>query len=238
MAADKKEKRVANSKASRRIKRNKRFLKAWQKLPSYPLWDQVEIRLKAGEAGFSLAKWWKSQGQMKHLAIKTLAKYLTRYQNEGIPEDERIKDGPVSTYYINKLVQKYAGQINIFEDMAILINVQWERLNTVLEEENKFPLEMTNRVVTILQGLYRDLFEFEVKTGRLVQAPQKFEHSFSTKINRDSEEEDEREAMQRKRQVAETALAIMKLVSRAGIEKAKEIEASVDIKNVTKVNNE
>ena len=70
----------------------KSHLQVWQKLPKYPLWDQVEIRLKAGESAYSLAKWWKSQGHMKHLTVKSLAKYLGTYRKKEIPEDEHVNE--------------------------------------------------------------------------------------------------------------------------------------------------
>ncbi len=199
-------------------KRSWRHRQAWQKLPRYPLWAAIYARLGAGEACYSLARWWKSKGEMKHLAVKTLAKYLGLYRLHEIPADDKKALTHVDTHYINTLVQGYANEIEVFEELAVLINLHKRRLGVVIEKEEqlKFPIEMTNKIAEQLHNLLKDYFEFQVKTGRLPQVPQKFDHSFSMG-GRDNDDngvvKTERDELQRKRKIAEVSLLLTKLAS-------------------------
>ena len=218
--AAKKENSNRGGKAKKGGKRSKKFKQAWEKLPEYPLWDQVYVRLASGEAPYSLAKWWKSKGEIRHLAVKSLAKYLGTYRTSGMSEEEKLELAPVDTHYINKLVQGYANEIEVFEELAVLINLQKKRLGVSMEREEtlKFPLEMTNKVAAQLHELLKDYFEFQVKTGRLPQVRQMFDHKFSMSGGGNGgggiEMKNEREEMQSKRRVAELALTLMTLATK------------------------
>ena len=183
MADTKDAKASRKGKGKRKGKKKKRYLQAWQKLPEYMLWDQVLIRLKAGEACYSLAKWWKSQGKMTHLCVKTLAKYLGLYRTHEIPDSEKFQDGPLAESYRNELVKKFRGYIDVFEGLGILINVNWDRMQSALEKEQSinFPMEMTSKISDVLQGLYKDYFEILQKTGVLPQVPTWLHHTFGDK---------------------------------------------------------
>ena len=198
-----------------------RFRQAWQKLPGYPLWAAVYVRLGAGEACYSLARWWKSKGEMKHLAVKTLAKYLGLYRQHEIPADDKKALTYVDTHYINTLVQGYANEIEVFEELAVLINLHKKRLGAVVEKEEQlhFPIEMANKIAIELHELLKDYFEFQVKTGRLPQVPQKFDHSFSMN-NRDNDNgvvQTERDELQSKRRIAEVSLLLTKLATQGAL---------------------
>lgn len=216
----KKENKNKGGKGKKGGKRRKRFKQAWQKLPGYPLWEQVYVRLGAGEAPYSLARWWKSKGEIKHLAVKSLAKYLQKYRDEEMPDVEKHELAPVDTHYINTLVQGYASEIEVFQELAVLINLQKKRLGVIMEREDKlkFPIEMTNKIAAQLHELLKDYFEFQVKTGRLPQVPQKFDHRLSMSGGGNGgsslEMKDQREELQSKRRVAELALTLMTLATR------------------------
>jgi len=206
-------------------RRSREFKQAWQKLPEYPLWDAVYVRLGAGESAFSLAKWWKSKGEMEHLAVKTLAKYLGYYRDNDMPVKDKIDMAPLDTHYINTLVKQYSSEIDIFKEFVVLINLQKTRLGVAMEKEDqkKFPMEMTNKIHDQLQSLLRDLFEFQIKTGRLPQVPQKFDltHSVNRSGGNDSIEiKNQKEELQSKRRVAELALTLINTASQGNRQKA------------------
>lgn len=232
----KKSKTKSKGKA-KKPKKSKQYKQAWQKLVEYPLWDQVYVRLVAGEACHSLAKWWKSKGVMTHLAVKSLAKYLGVYRTHEISDkDKQELSAPVDTHYINTLVKGYANEIDVFKEMVVLINLQKKRLGSAMEKEKaiNFPMEMTNKIVVQLHELLRDLFEFQVKTGRLPHAPQKFDHAFSGVAgagNGDSiEVKNQRDEIQKKRRVAELALLLIRTSTQATNRKA--IEDTSENKDV------
>ena len=218
----KKENSKAKGKGKKGGKGSKRFKQAWEKLPSYPLWDQVYVRLGAGEAPYSLARWWKSKGEVRHLAVKSLAKYLGLYRAHTMDKKEKLDLAPAETHYINTLVQGYANEIDVFEELAVLINLQKKRLGAIMEREDKlsFPIEMTNKIAAQLHELLKDYFEFQVKTGRLPRAAQRFDHNLALgAAGNDNgsgpEMSDKREEMQSKRRVAELALTLMTLAAKA-----------------------
>lgn len=200
-------------------KRSSKFKKAWEKLPNYKYWDEVKIRLIAGEACYSIARWWKSKGQFNSIGAKTLSRYLTLYRDKKIPGKDKPDIAPEAIHYINTVVQKYVAELDVFKELAVLINLQKERLGNILQKEEtlKFPIEMTNKIAEQLHNLLKDLFEFQVKTGRLPQVAQRFDHRFSSGGNgggngNDSIEiKNRKEELQKKRRVAELALSLIKL---------------------------
>jgi hypothetical protein len=216
-------------------KRSRIFKQAYEKLPKYKFWDEVVIRLTAGEACYSIARWWKSKGEFKDIGVKTLSKYLGQYRTNTLPDEDKL-DGatPPATHYINSLVKKYADDIEVFKEFAVLINLQKTRLGVAIEKEEtiKFPMEMTNKIAEQLHNLLKDLFEFQVKTGRLPHVPKKFDHRFSgsgggngggggSEENGSIEVKNRKEELQRKRRVAELALTLINL----SVEKGKDKKA-------------
>lgn len=208
-------------KKKRDKKPSRRFKQAYQKLPKYKFWEQILVRLTAGEACYSLARWWKSKGEFENLGVKTLSKYLGLYKQYEIPEEDKPNIDPSATHYINNLVKKFAEDIEVFKELAILINLQKKRLGVAVEKEEtiKFPMEMTNKIAEQLHNLLKDYFEFQVKTGRLPQVAQRFDHRFSGGGNgggngNDSIEiKNRKEELQKKRRVAELALTLIKLAT-------------------------
>lgn len=231
----------ANSKNDGKVKKvrprgkksSRKFKQAYEKLPNYKFWDEVIIRLTAGEACYSIARWWKSKGEFASIGVKTLSKYLGQYRIEKIPDQEMMVGvGPAAIHYINKLVQKYSAEIDVFKELSVLINLQKKRLGQSVEKEEtiKFPLEMTNKIAEQYHNLLKDLFDFQVKTGRLPQVPQRFDHRFSSSGDNGGREDssveikNRKEEIQKRRRVAELALTLIRLSSeRANQEKQKVI---------------
>lgn len=191
---------------------------AWQNLPKYAFWPVVEGRLSSGEPCLSIARWWKSKGQWQHVNTKTLAKYLANYRKFIMDPGQKLDVGPVCVHYIKELASQYSSQIDVFDELIQLINTAKHRLGYVLKKEEpmQFPIEMGTKLVEQLHELVKTYFEWLVRTGRLPQAPQKLEHTFKSGGNGGGADvESEREKAQKQRRIAEMAIAIMSVASKA-----------------------
>lgn len=204
-----------------------RYRQAWEKLPDYPLWPEIERRLLAGQSSLSLATWWKSQGYMRHLHPKTLAKYISKYKKTDKVEQAQLHDVPVSPRHISDLAQKYAGQINLFEGYAALINLQWHRLQHVIniEDKTKFPLELSDKIVTILRELHKDVADIMFRSGRLPQVPQEIIVTQRKSGNGNGKETISRKEAQSSRKVSEAGLKLYSMIQKYGQEQIKALTA-------------
>ena len=200
---------------------------AWEKLPDYPLWPEIERRLLAGQSSLSLAKWWKSQGHMRHLHPKTLAKYISKYKETDEIEHDQLHDMPAPVQHISALAQKYATQINLFEGYAALINLQWHRLQYIvdIEDRTKFVVEQGNKIVLTLRELHKDVADIMFRSGRLPQVPQEIIVTQGKSGNDNGKETISRKEAQSSRKVAEAGLRFHSMIQKYGQEQIKTLSA-------------
>jgi hypothetical protein len=95
-----------------------------------------------------------------------LAKYLGRYRRHYITPVETAAGAPLSSHYVDQLVQGYVTQIGVFERLIVLIKTK-----------------VANSIVCQFRQLLKNLFELQSKMEGVSSAAQEIEHKLDSDGN-------------------------------------------------------
>lgn len=133
---------------------------------------------------------WKQLTDIKH---GTLLNLLNKYANEVLPmitgyeevvgnetitgdvipagEDDPPKNGKKLKKFLDYRVPD--DDFDVYQDMLTLMSVQKDRVDKLFGREQATPvlLKDLNKELQLLQGMYRDIAEFQFATGRLHKIP-------------------------------------------------------------------